>query len=400
MRTAMKEQRYRGTREQGAGSRAGQRTPSAVAGSTGRVDQRRIVRGAARGFTLVELLVVISIIALLVALLLPAFGAIRNTAKVTSTTAEFQAIATGLDLFRAEQSLGGTLPPSSSDANDQNKDKIAFPLADPPAAPSNPDTFVTGAHLLAFALVGADLRGTAGFKDIDADGFWSDDSHNRFNATQRKENGTYAADTDPNNYGQPAWPRYPSSGSYVADDLKTKRVETLNAMKEEGRIFNYDLDQPFDDDNTGKLPLFVDAWDRPILYYRANRAARLMVQDEKDKAAGVYRQEDNGLITGTSKAAQNRKGLDFGRGPDPNTGLYCDIADATAPTPNYKTEDIQGESGSTKYQYTFARFIHNPKVKTANEPVRKDSYLLISAGPDGTYGTTDDVVNWSRETDQ
>ena len=36
----------------------------------------------------------------------------------------------------------------------------------------------------------------------------------------------------------------------------------------------------------------------------------------------------------------------------------------------------------------------NEKVTTASRPYRADTYILISAGHDGEYGTPDDVCNY------
>ncbi|MEQ9461959.1 MAG: type II secretion system protein [Phycisphaeraceae bacterium] len=55
--------------------------------------------GAWGGFTTIELLVVISIIALLVAILLPTLGAVRNLVRQTEAQSQARGIQTGLTLF-------------------------------------------------------------------------------------------------------------------------------------------------------------------------------------------------------------------------------------------------------------------------------------------------------------
>jgi len=42
----------------------------------------------------------------------------------------------------------------------------------------------------------------------------------------------------------------------------------------------------------------------------------------------------------------------------------------------------------------FYDYITNPKVTAIDWPYRPDSYILISAGVDGLYGTTDDICNF------
>jgi hypothetical protein len=44
----------------------------------------------------------------------------------------------------------------------------------------------------------------------------------------------------------------------------------------------------------------------------------------------------------------------------------------------------------------FYSYIRDPKVLARAWPYRPDSYILISAGPDGLYGTNDDIRNFGR----
>ncbi|MHC4570422.1 MAG: hypothetical protein ACYTE3_32315, partial [Planctomycetota bacterium] len=50
---------------------------------------------------------------------------------------------------------------------------------------------------------------------------------------------------------------------------------------------------------------------------------------------------------------------------------------------------VEGSAGKRFYMNT-----RNEKVLTAFRPYRADSYILISAGWDGEYGTPDDVCNY------
>jgi hypothetical protein len=45
----------------------------------------------------------------------------------------------------------------------------------------------------------------------------------------------------------------------------------------------------------------------------------------------------------------------------------------------------------------FENMIVNENVQTIRRPYRADSYILISAGKDGDFGTADDVFNFDKE---
>jgi len=67
------------------------------------------IRNPKSAFTLVEVLVVISVVILLLALLFPAFNAIRRSQKVRRTEATVEAIASGVQAYQNDY---GVYPPS------------------------------------------------------------------------------------------------------------------------------------------------------------------------------------------------------------------------------------------------------------------------------------------------
>lgn len=332
------------------------------------------------GFTLVELLVVIAIIALLLAALLPAMSAVRTNAKKAETQSIFTGLDTGIESYRAEQSLGSSLPPSTGDNNASGQDRIK--IATPPPLESTTAIKISGAHLLVLAMMGDGL-GTAGFKNVPGStnpGWW-DDTHK-----DKSSKGLYAIDDN----GKEIHPRY---GPYV-DEKLTARAKGLNELAEKGGIVGPG-DPMSIDFIRAKLSVFLDSWDRPILYYKASPGSTRLLPSAS--APGIYRQEDNAIITGTvlGELGVQEEGLDFGSGRFEEYEGYHAIARAKGPEPTQNVDEMIKDTQT--YPNTFAMFILDQKVKSRPTPVNKDKYLLISAGPDGIYGTTDDLTNWTRE---
>lgn len=333
------------------------------------------------GFTLIELMVVIAIIGLLVAVLLPAFSNVRTQAAVLKATAQFNAISTGIEMYRSERALGGGYPPSASD-DPTDRRKIANPQRLRGANEGQADVLITGAHLLAQAMIGAGGLGPPGFKDVNRNGRWSDDTHDEVG-------GIYEIDLTT---GKEKFQRY-GSGGFVDDTLRAQ-ARPLQSLVDTGTIPRVDPSTPTE--FAWDEPVFMDPWDHPILYYRANPSSLRMVGDGTIR--GTFDQEDNGLITGTSGGKNNNEGLDFGPGEVDGFNHAIAVATSPAPTDNIQTAIIdQSDTVGQTYFASFAVYVLDPATKGRPTAVNRKKYLLISAGPDGRYGTEDDVTNWDRE---
>ena len=349
-----------------------------------RIDRAGTPRRA--GFSLVELMVVVAIIALLVGILLPSFSSVTTQAKVTKTAALFQALTAANESFRGDQQIGGSYVPSQTDSEGDTGtfSQMANPLSDPPGN----TTFapVSGASLLVYGLAGADALGTPGFRDLGTNGFWWDDQHN----TQTTDgpttiNGSYYL--DPAKNMEPGQPRY---GPYVGEKALGS-ISTFDDLRTSGVIVADSFTGSGTPNPCRQQKVFVDAWDQPILYYRARSAASFMVtvlsgHGGSPRFVGVYDQRDNQYLTGFDVPIV---GIDMGAGTD----HMIRSSTSAPPDPN----GAGGDLSATMYNDTFAQFIWDRDVTQRNVPVNRETFLLISAGPDALYGTADDVVNWTRK---
>jgi len=96
----------------------------------------------------------------------------------------------------------------------------------------------------------------------------------------------------------------------------------------------------------------------PILYYRANTSEKIIT--------GIYNPLDNDAIVQIKELADNRGDRRHPLGWSDNN-----------------------------YEY-FYDYIRDPKIDVRAWPYKPDSYILISAGADGIYGTSDDICNFGN----
>lgn len=338
--------------------------------------------GAARSaFSLIELLTVIFIISLLIAILLPSLNAARNQAKRSSTAQLMKTLDAGLRLFQQDNEREfvrtNGYPPSFVHPRIQDKDGNDVFDADDGAEGRFPYVKSTGgfprvygAHFLAAMLVGADGLGFIQRRNVPRDLLGSPDEW------------YFPTDitADP----------IPRASTYV-DATKVRLVKTGELL---GRPpAGVQIDAP-------NVPVIVDTFDQPVLYYAANRSGspRNMVEREHRSDSKYpdgppyYFHQDNELFTGVPTGPGPEDfdpGWDFGNGGDHWIARAGD--DLTA-----------ADIGDDENRNTFARYIldnnayaalQRPDDKDPLRPANADSFLLISAGTDGLFGTSDDVNN-------
>lgn len=292
------------------------------------------------GFTLVEMLTVVAIIAIVVSLLIPAVNMVRTKANIMKQRSQFAAIEMALLAFKSDF---GDYPESKTS---QNYDYC-------------------GTQKLCEALLGWDLRGFHPKSVWDAYGYGPG-----------VDNSTY----DPDNT------RFDNDG--ISESLKERKelyleLSTANAF----RLAQSDPDTKDGLFKTvptlleGNTYVLCDSFGikklrigdkvftagSPILYYKADPSKKT-ISTGTPPSQRIYNAGDNMVLL-----QLKIKGKD----PDLPHPLGDDIE-------NFYASDYDGGIRDTTL----------PNYNVRPQPHNPDSYILISAGPDGEYGTKDDIRNF------
>ncbi len=305
-------------------------------------------------FTIIELLTVMSIIVILIGLLVPALTRVKRYARLVRQKAQFHSIGVALDLFSSEydgypdsDQLDGRIPP-----------EVRVPYC--------------GAMKLAEAMVGQDFKGFHPDSRFRRDGL----------------DGPGGANLYPYPAPAPASPQYPAY-------LENLRARHMYLQLENANAYTLDtIYAPADIAAIGFEPndvVLCDVYNRvkskktakgigmPILYYRADPAniGHVISTDDNVLESNIYDVQDNQALINL--------GLPWSAAP-----VHPMASDGTTSTGAVIGLTLPAWPGLF-YEKTL-----NPKVPTNDRPYRADSYLLLSAGFDGEYGTSDDIWNFGE----
>jgi type II secretory pathway pseudopilin PulG len=283
-------------------------------------------------FTIVELLTVMSIIVILIGLLVPALNKVRQYANEVKQQAQFHSMDAAIELFNSE--FDG-YPDSSA--------------LDPDGVP------YCGAMKLCEAMMGRDLMG------------FHPDSIFRSSGLDSLNNNLYPPQSQTVAYTNSLSAR---KGPYLP-------LENANAYQLRDL---YTEVGPFAGENFVLCDVFrrvthIQTGQRvgmPILYYKANTANTQHDYLNPDNPQNIYDYTDNHSLVMLGKPWD----------PPSKGGTPHRLAIETGQQPGYR----------------FYMNTTNDKVlattTAAVRPYRADTYILISAGNDGEYGTPDDICNF------
>jgi len=319
------------------------------------------VRREKSGLTVIEILVVVSIIAILVGILIPSLRMVQNTAKAVKQQAQFTAIDLGLAAFRGDY---GDYPPSNWWS----------------PAIGGPQNYC-GAQKLAEALLGWDLLGfhpDSAWRGDGLDASGGPDTYNPLNAytlavrqeNLKKRRDRYIEMEVANTFrlgesamGQRDGLFVSTAGTWGGQPLAPNTYVLCDVYEVPERKIALA-------DGRSAVP------GTPILYYRANPSSKTI-----DAATGTVPLESEDLIYNVRDNA-----------PLVNLRRLSDAAKTLAMRQQHPLD----QSAAAGWVVDFYDYIRDPKVAARRWPYRPDSYLLISAGPDGLYGTRDDIRNFGK----
>jgi len=310
------------------------------------------VKSKTSGFTLVELLTVCAIITLLMGILLPSLSFVRTSSKNAAQRAQLNTIEMALLAFKNDQ---GYYPPSST------------------------TTAVTleycGAQKLAEALLGWDLMGfhprtvwRADGKDLGR----GDTTYDPLKTRDAPPDGT------PDTLLERVGPylelagtnffRLGESAAGARDGLYDAPAPASLAVNTYVICDVFATKRLFVTDPVSGLSTKPVKAGTPILYFKANTNSKTI----SDPVFGncIYNVEDNQTLIAM---------------------LPTILSDGTA---NLKYHKL----GAAAPFDEFYDYITDPRVQTPAGawPYKADSYILISAGADGIYGSQDDICNFKK----
>jgi len=326
------------------------------------------IRKKRTGFTIVELLTVMGVIAILIGLLVPALTLVQDYAKEIQQRAQFHGIEVGIGMYETEF---GSYPESND--NDEEYD----------VSKDHPDdaVYYGGSQKLAEAMVGLDMIGFHPKSDFRSDGEnWRDDGDGDVEEVLVYNAVTGIADNEAGLLGETAEENIlVRQGPYI--DLEYANAFTLDNVYDTTALGSFPQAYP---PTPGQYSIVLcDEYaakrqsakkiGMPILYYRARTIFTQQISTVANDPDGLA------IVNDIYYYPDNQNILDLGTPEDGTDHPLCE------------------NSGDLTDWLSFEKMILNTQVTQIQRPYRADSYILMSAGKDGLYGSPDDIFNFRKE---
>lgn len=297
------------------------------------------------GFSLVELMVVISIIAILVGLLLVALGRVRTAASITRTQNTMRQFAAACDQFQQEY---GRYPG-------------VIPEAVLAIIPNNPISTTENALL---ELMGGYRVLKPGEENIPA----IKDDYDAYIGTVIGMGGTgWRLKIDPDRIGEGPFIDGKANGPFLAPDENSF-----------GKVAGQALGASF---NPLELPDLLDDWGQPIIYLRRLRSRGPLVSDDpNDLPQFLIAGLDGYLKSGQSSAYP-------GLGELGQNQIYNSSSN---PGGSILTDTISKFKENYAYLIRHAALGSSDLADVMETSTARGAYVLFSAGPDGIFFSAQD----------
>jgi type II secretory pathway pseudopilin PulG len=317
-----------------------------------------------KGFTIIELLTVLSIIIILISVLVPGMNRARIFAKKVTQKGQFHDISKGLELFR-------------NDHQETYPDSGAADTATTPVG-------YCGAMKLCEAMLGQDGMGfhpsSQFFADATQGGTITPDIY-PFDLCNKTDPSAYSG-SDPAALVLAANLR--ERAKYLeSDNIKASRLQDMYSWGIDSSTSSYDTVSFNKDPLVYPNAVITDVYLRvasrcggakigmPVLYYKADPSK--LVHDPCFFSTALYPTTNPSIYNFDDNHALVKLGCPW---------------DADPTTPGSLTHPMQDP-------LVFYKAITNKKVTSTPRPHNEDGYILISAGYDGLYGTRDDIFNFA-----
>jgi prepilin-type N-terminal cleavage/methylation domain-containing protein len=354
---------------------------------------------SSRGFTLVELLIVLGIILVLAGILIPVVGKMQLNAKAAATGAQIQAISGAIEQYHSQfRAYPG--PISNNDiaatVSGGTFNNIAAPVVPSPqiysVTPWNTGSITMSENLVLGLLGGLTINNTGviGYDPAQVG-------------------------LGPMNLSTASPKRYPPFYGNTDLDWQDDPNSAATPKPQTGQFFDHLATA-----NDTIIPEFVDRFSNPlpILYMRSKLGI---------SAVASPTAINNSIITDGTQAARAGAydmsqiiaytGVNIGLGKSlpqvcqDGSGTMVSLSTTSTQTPYHGLAPIPGgsaplvdvtatldpsqvTSASKKYYFPYNAYAYFQNPSVPGTPRAKDGYILISAGKDRVYGTDDDITSF------